>query len=100
MATYRVEIEQILQDGVCPFGFQVGQVFEYPVGDRTETFPQFCGWAYHEMFPVLVALKYGARLPFCRDERTARVTCSDAKNPVVFKVSLIESPALDGEPKG
>ncbi|BEQ15942.1 TIGR04076 family protein [Desulfoferula mesophila] len=100
MTTYRIEIERILEEGVCPFGYQVGQVFEFPVGPRTETFPSFCGWAYHEMFPVLVALKYGARLPFCRDERAARVTCSDAKNPVVFKVSLVESTVSDGGPKG
>ena len=88
MAKFCIEVEKILEGGECPFGYQVGDRFEYDVSDRMVTFPDFCGWAYREMFPILIALRFGADLPFYQDPKTARITCSDAKNPVVFRISF------------
>ena len=90
MAKFRVEIEKILERGVCPFGFKTGDVFEYELGERMTTFPDFCGWAYHEMFPGLIGLKYGANFPFGHGDNAIKITCSDSKNPVVFKITLVD----------
>jgi uncharacterized repeat protein (TIGR04076 family) len=90
LARIRIEIENILEEGICPFGYKIGETFEFDVTERMVTFPNFCGWAYHEMFPILVSLRYGAHLPFTPEGNTARVTCSDSRNPVVFRISLVE----------
>ena len=90
MAKFKVEVEKILENGVCPFGFHAGETFEFDMGERLTTFPEFCGWAYHEMFPVLVALHYGTHLPFDKSGNTARITCSDSNNPVVFCITKMK----------
>ncbi len=90
MAKIRIEIENILEGGVCPFGYKIGDRFEFEMTERMITFPDFCGWAYHEMFPVLVSLRYGAHFPFVEDGKTAKMTCSDSRNPVVFRISVVE----------
>jgi uncharacterized repeat protein (TIGR04076 family) len=90
VAKFKVEIEKILERGVCPFGYKAGDLFEFDLTDRMATFPNFCGWAYHDMFPTLVALKYGAQFPFGHGRNTVKITCTDSNNPVVFRISLIE----------
>jgi uncharacterized repeat protein (TIGR04076 family) len=90
LASFKITVEKILENGICPFGFIAGDTFEFEVSERMITFPNFCGWAYHEMFPVLVSLKYGATFPFAKSGKTARITCSDSRNPVVFEISFVE----------
>ena len=57
---------------------------------RPETFPNFCAWAFHEMVPALFALKYGGRFPWETEPGVAHISCSDSKNPVVFKITLMD----------
>ncbi len=89
MSKFRVEIEKILEGGVCPFGFKVGDTFEYEDQGVPETFPNFCAWAFHEMVPALFTLKYGGSFPWESELGVARISCSDSKTPVVFKIKLI-----------
>jgi uncharacterized repeat protein (TIGR04076 family) len=42
------------------------------------------------MVPVLFTLKYGGRFPWESEPGVARISCSDSKNPVVFKITLME----------
>jgi uncharacterized repeat protein (TIGR04076 family) len=90
LAKFEIIVEKILESGVCPFGYRTGDRFEFEVSERMTTFPKFCGWAYHEMFPILVSLKYGANFPFGQNGKIARITCSDSRNPVVFRISFME----------
>lgn len=41
-------------------------------------------------FPPLFTLKYGRRFPWESERGVARISCSDSKNPVVFKITLME----------
>ena len=49
MSKFKVEIEKILERGVCPFGFKAGDIFVYEDKGVPETFPNFCAWAFHEL---------------------------------------------------
>ena len=91
MAKFRVEIKKILERGICNFGFKVGDVFEYEDDGVPETFPNFCAWAFREIFPALLVLKYGGSFPWESEPNVVRMCCSDAKNPVVFKITRIET---------
>lgn len=67
----------------------------YKVGDKWEvrglkTIPNFCGAAYHTMFPVLFALNFGASYPFMQDPNSLdTITCPDGGH-IRFKVTRIE----------
>jgi uncharacterized repeat protein (TIGR04076 family) len=90
LAKFEITAEDILESGVCPFGYRIGDRFEFDVSERMVTFPNFCGWAYRGMFPILVSLKYGGNFPFGQNGKTAGITCSDSRNPVAFKISFVE----------
>jgi len=51
MSKFKVEIEKILERGVCPFGFKAGDTFVYEDKGVPQTFPNFCAWAFYEMVP-------------------------------------------------
>ena len=89
MSKFKVEIEKILERGICPFGFKAGDTFVFEDKGVPETFPNFCAWAFHEMTPALFTLKYGGRFPWESEPGVARISCSDSKNPVVFKITLL-----------
>ena len=99
MSKFKVEIEKILERGVCPFGFKAGDTFVFEDKGVPQTFPNFCAWAFHEMTPALFTLKYGGRFPWESEPGVARISCSDSKNPVVFKITLLEQ-NLEGKGGG
>jgi uncharacterized repeat protein (TIGR04076 family) len=81
--TVRVEIIEIMGSGVCSAGLKVGQ--SWVVSD--DFCPEgICAWAFQAMMPFISALRFGGRFPWS-GERTARVCCPDADNPVVFRVT-------------
>jgi uncharacterized repeat protein (TIGR04076 family) len=86
---FRITVKEILGAGTCRFGFKTGDVFIHPDQNPPSTIPNFCAWAYHEIHPVLLTLKYGGRFPW-EEEHVAVACCSDSKNPAVFRIELIE----------
>jgi uncharacterized repeat protein (TIGR04076 family) len=83
MSKFKVEIEKILERGICPFGFKAGDSFVFEDQGVPQTFPNFCAWAFHEMTPAL-HLKYGGRFPG-NQAGVARISAR-SKNPVVLKL--------------
>ena len=86
---FKITIKEIQGTGTCKFGFKAGDVFIHPDQSPPSTIPNFCAWAYHEIHPVLLTLKYGGRFPW-EEINVAVACCSDSKNPVVFRIELIE----------
>jgi uncharacterized repeat protein (TIGR04076 family) len=86
---FKITVKEIQGSGTCRFGFKVGDVFIHPDESPPRTIPNFCAWAYHEIHPCLLTLKYGGRFPW-EEEGVAVACCSDSKNPVVFRIELIE----------
>ena len=87
---FRITVKEIQGTGKCNFGFKAGDVYVHPDQNPPQTIPNFCAWAYHEIHPVLLTLKYGGRFPW-EEGNIATACCSDSKNPVVFRIELIEN---------
>jgi len=86
---FKITVKEIQGSGICNFGFKVGDVIIHSDQNPPRTIPNFCAWAYHEIHPALLTLKYGGRFPW-EAENVAVACCSDSKNPVVFRIELIE----------
>ncbi len=87
---FKITVKEIQGGGTCSFGFKVGDVIMHPDESPPQTIPNFCAWAYHEIHPVLLTLKYGGSFPWETEKNVAVGCCSDSKNPVVFRIELIE----------
>jgi uncharacterized repeat protein (TIGR04076 family) len=86
----RITVKEIQGTGECHFGFKPGDVYVHPDENPPRTIPNFCAWAYHEIHPVLLTLKYGGRFPW-EEGNAATACCSDSKNPVVFRIELLQT---------
>jgi len=89
---FKITVKEIQGRGTCNFGFKQGDVILHPDTNPPRTIPNFCAWAYHEIHPVLFTLKFGGSFPWEVEKNVAVACCSDSKNPVVFRIELIESP--------
>jgi uncharacterized repeat protein (TIGR04076 family) len=87
---FKITVQEIQGRGTCPFGFKVGDLIIHYDQSPPRTIPNFCAWAYHEIHPVLLTLKYGGAFPWEAEKNVGVGCCSDSKNPVVFRIELIE----------
>ncbi|MCM8757484.1 MAG: 2-dehydropantoate 2-reductase [Candidatus Omnitrophica bacterium] len=77
-------IEVVKSDGSCFYGYKKGDKFELK---GLKCPKDFCGTAFHTIFPALFALNFGAKFFFMDNPNSIdTVTCPD-KGKVVFKVS-------------
>jgi uncharacterized repeat protein (TIGR04076 family) len=55
----KVKVIKILEKGDCPLGLRVGDEFVF------EHLPpqNFCHWAFHSLFPIIAALRFGGNIP-------------------------------------
>lgn len=87
--SYPIEVKIIRGEGVCAAGHQIGDVFTV----RGETEQLHCdGMCIHalgSMLPKLVAMRYGANLPWLKDPDVATHLCPDAANPHVFELRRV-----------
>ena len=76
-----IEVEE--KNGFCHYNYEVGQKITVK-GLRAPA--DFCGAAYHLLFPVLFAMNFGATLPFEEDKNCkTQTTCPDG-GKIKFKV--------------
>ncbi len=79
-------VEVVKAEGNCSYGYQLGDKFEF-TGLKCKA--DFCGAAYHTLFPALFALNFGARFFFMDNpDSIDTVTCPDG-GKIVFKVSKV-----------
>ena len=52
----------------------------------------FCSWAWHDLWPVLMTLRFGGELTYCKSSGGGVMysSCSDGLSPVVFRVERVE----------
>ena len=82
----RIEIEKILERGECPMGLEVGRTWLIADGNLPDG---ICSSAWNSIMPFVNALRFGGTFPWS-GKREIRLTCPDADNPVVFRVTLAE----------
>lgn len=83
----KLRITVLSVKGSCRLGHKAGDVIETP-GDLTP--PNFCGFAYHSMYPVIKTIIYGGKVPYARENGMVPAGCPDEMNKVVFGISKIE----------
>ena len=83
----KMVLEVAQANGKCTFGYKIGDKWE-TVG--LKCIPGFCGAAFHNAFPALFALNFGAKFHFMNNpDAIDTVTCPDGGN-IVFKVTRVE----------
>jgi uncharacterized repeat protein (TIGR04076 family) len=91
---YALEIELVEGHGTCAAGHKVGDTFL--VQGDTEQFrcDPLCIHALASMLPKLVAMRYGANLPWLKDDPDVSMhLCPDVKNPHTFRITRIRDAA-------
>ncbi len=69
--------------------FSVGQ--EFIVLDTLECPPNFCSWAFNDIFRDMATLLQGGDLyPYIKDRGVIVACCTDGLRPVIFKLERIE----------
>ncbi len=81
----KIEITDILEDGKCPRGHQIGEVFNYP-----EDIGKICPSALHSIYPTIRVMQSGGSFPWFETPDSHSNCCPDYKNPVVFKITRKE----------
>jgi uncharacterized repeat protein (TIGR04076 family) len=87
MTKYKVsaEIVNILEEGTCPAGHQIGEKFEYP-----DDVGKICPAAFHSIYPYIRIIQSGGYFPYFDEPNAHSACCPDYKRPVVFKISRQE----------
>jgi uncharacterized repeat protein (TIGR04076 family) len=85
----KIQVVKVLNGGECASRLHcVGQ--SWIVSDSAV--PQgMCCYAYNSIIPFITALHFGGCPPW-NDKPEVTVCCPDADNPVVFRLSVEESP--------
>ena len=74
--------------GKCPFGLKKGDEFIF---NGREVPARLCPWAFHSMFPVITALRFGGNVPWEKKKGMTELCCLDPNNPVVFRVERLKN---------
>jgi uncharacterized repeat protein (TIGR04076 family) len=79
---YEVVIKLVSHRNPCHVGHQIGDewIFNY------FTPPRMCGMAYNALYPVALALQYGATFPWQEDPDVITMACPDAEVGNVFEL--------------
>ena len=80
---YKVQLKVIDQKGTCSFGHKVGDVITFT---ERGIEGEICFSALYSVLPKVMALRYGAEIPWLEDKDVATHACPDAYNPLVFEV--------------
>ena len=76
---YEATVESIERS--CSAGHKVGDFFEI----NTHETGGICGYCYHDLFPTLMCICFGGKIPW-QDSEEFTYKCPDSYNLVTFKV--------------
>ncbi|MGC9529420.1 MAG: TIGR04076 family protein [Candidatus Bipolaricaulaceae bacterium] len=88
---YSIEIELVKAEGECVAGHRVGDKF-FVDGDEVRFgCSGLCIHALYSMLPKILAMRYGARFPWAKDDPdTVTHACPDAANPHTFVLRRLQ----------
>ena len=49
----------------------------------------FCTWAWHDIYPEIMTLRFGGNFPWITKEGMIYSSCTDGLRPVIFKLERI-----------
>ena len=87
MTKYKVKIEviDILNNGKCTIGQEIGDVYRYP-----EDRGKMCPSSFYVLYPWIMVMLYGGNLNEEDDDSDVMTTgCPDYRHQVVYKISRV-----------
>jgi len=87
MTNYKVKIEviDVLNDGKCSMGQEIGTVYSYP-----EDRGKMCPSSFYVLYPWIMVMLYGGNITGEDDGSDFMTTgCPDYKHQVVYKITRI-----------
>ncbi|WP_438434944.1 TIGR04076 family protein [Gorillibacterium sp. sgz500922] len=91
---YEFEVKVTGVKGHCRAGHKEGEVLKV----STLNAGPLCGTAYHAIFPMMLALNMGAKLPWDPEGNTVYSACPDVRNQMSMEIRRIEVPDAGGRP--
>ena len=79
---YKLKGVIISQKGHCAANHRAGEEFDF----SGESCPAMCGSFFHDIFPTIRAMKYGADIDWLEDKNVHKAACPDQRNPVVIEL--------------
>jgi uncharacterized repeat protein (TIGR04076 family) len=70
--------------GICRANHKVGQQFEF----NTYDCGGLCGSFYHDLYPYLLGLQYGAEFPWWGDQKIVEIDCPDPYNRLIVRLEI------------
>ena len=70
--------------GTCRARHRIGQRFELNCYDTGG----LCGFFYHDLYPYLLGLQYGAVFPWWGDQKVVEIECPDPYNKLVVTLEI------------
>ena len=80
-----IKVKVIKVNGPCEAGHKVGDTWEFPL---TKCPKGLCTWALTAIFPYIVTLGYGGKLPWEKKKGYTVASCSDPDNTVTFEITV------------
>jgi uncharacterized repeat protein (TIGR04076 family) len=77
--------------GTCRANHKVGQELQLNCYDNGG----LCGFFYHDVFPMLLGLQYGAGYPWWGDQKVVEIGCPDPYNQLTMTLEI--NPASEKE---
>ncbi len=62
---------------------------EFIVDESGAIPPGFCTWAWHDIYPVVMTLRFGGKFPWIKKEGLIYSCCSDGARPVFFRIERL-----------
>ncbi len=82
-----IEIRLLAGQGQCTAGHSAGEKFVVRGDTERFTAEGLCIHALYSMLPKIIALRYGARFPWAKDNPDVVThACPDAENPHTFEL--------------
>jgi uncharacterized repeat protein (TIGR04076 family) len=82
MPKVTIKITDILEEGKCSVGHEIGETFSYP-----EDVGKLCPAAFNSIYPYIRVIESGGTYTYFDEPGTHSACCPDYKRPVVFKIS-------------
>ena len=79
----RIEVVDILNNGECSMGQQIGDTYNYP-----EDRGKMCPSSFHVLYPWILVMQSGGSFSYFADDgNSVRVGCPDFHHQVVYKIT-------------
>jgi uncharacterized repeat protein (TIGR04076 family) len=86
---YKVRVTVVEAHPDCGAGHKAGDIWEISHVRRGGQIGFICPSAFHDMYHIIFAMRYGAEFPWADDRDSWIACCGDPNTPVRFKIERV-----------